>query len=619
MSTPDRPLPGRIHAPPWTDLLLDQLPEALFILDPQHRVVFWNRACARLTGLDSEAVLQTDRHREAFSPQRLPTLADLLLDRKIERLPEIYPAAVPTRFSPDNVRIDHWCSFSSGEHRYLATQATLLSDPSGTILAAVQTHRDRTAPRLAEEQLAESEARLAAILGSSMDALLSFRRDLRVELFNAAAERLFAVAHAEALGRRVDSFLSPRSRRPFARYLSLCRPEPDAEPVWIPEGLNGFRGPGQEFPIEATLTASRVGGSPLFTLSVRDAGALRHAQRAIVRLGLEKDYLEERLCQEEDLGEFLTDSPNLRALLRQVEQVAPTDATVLLQGETGTGKELLARAIHRRSRRNESILVSVNCAALPPELVESELFGHERGAFTGAVQERKGRFELADQGTLFLDEIGELPPSAQAKLLRVLQGGEFERVGGSRTLRTNVRLIAATNRRLEEDVRSGRFRSDLFYRIHVFPIQIPPLRERPRDIPLLADFFLHRFASKMGKPAIAFAPGSIERLSSYPWPGNVRELQNVIERAVILSRGPLVEIDRLADAPHPTAVTAPARLPVQLQEIEARQILEALEQSHWRISGPRGAAIRLGLHPNTLRFRMKKFGLLQDRFPIASK
>ncbi|VVM07686.1 Formate hydrogenlyase transcriptional activator [Methylacidimicrobium cyclopophantes] len=612
MNRSDRPHPAGISFLPRADLLLDQLPEALFIVDPRHRVVFWNRACAQLTGLASEAVLKTDRHREAFSPERLPTLADLLLDGELDRLPALYPAAIPTRFSSDNIRLDHWCTFPTGERRFLATQATLLSDPSGKILAAVQTHRDRTAPRISEEQLAESEARLAAILGSSMDALLSFRKDLRLELFNGAAERLFGVPRAAALGRRADSFLSSRSRRLLGRFLSLCRPESDAEPVWIPEGLNGLRESGEEFPIEAALTASRVGEHPLFTLSIRDAGALRRAQRAILRLRLEKDYLEERLSQEQDFGEFLTASPNLRTILREVEQVAPTDATVLLQGETGTGKELLARAIHQKSRRSGSILVSVNCAALPKELVESELFGHEKGAFTGAVHERKGRFELADQGTLFLDEIGELPLATQAKLLRVLQGGEFVRVGGSRTLRADVRLIAATNRCLEEDVRDGRFRSDLFYRIHVFPIQIPPLRERPRDIPLLANFFLRRFASKLGKPAVAFSPGSMERLRSYSWPGNVRELQNVIERAVILSRAPLVEIDPLGAAP-PSILSPLGPLPIRLREVEQRQILEALEQSRWRISGPQGAAARLGLHPNTLRFRMKKFGLLSSQ------
>ncbi|MDD4932699.1 MAG: sigma 54-interacting transcriptional regulator [Methylacidiphilaceae bacterium] len=608
MTTSDRALPPEAPTFPWADLLLEQLPEALFILDPRHRVLFWNRACAQMTGLSAEEVTQTDRHREAFSAERLPTLADLLIDRQLERLPEFYPTAIPTRFSADNVRIDHWCSFRSGERRYLATQATLLSDPSGTILAAVQTHRDRTAPRFSEEKLAESEARLAGILGSSMDALLSFRRDLRLELFNRAAERLFGVPRARALGRRADSFLAPRSRRLFARFLSLCRPERDAGAVWIPEGFSGLRESGEEFPLEATLTASRVGQDPLFTLSIRDVGALRRAQHAILRLRLEKDYLHERLCQAQDFGEFLTDSPNVRELLREVEQVAPTDTTVLLQGETGTGKELLARAIHQRSSRKDAILVSVNCAALPPELVESELFGHEKGAFTGAVQERKGRFELADQGTLFLDEIGELPLPTQAKLLRVLQGGEFERVGGSRTLTADVRLVAATNRCLERDVQAGRFRADLFYRIHVFPVQIPALRERPPDIPLLANFFLRRFASKLGKPAMTFAPGAMERLRSYPWPGNVRELQNVIERAVILSRGPLVEIDFLTGSATP-APSPLAPLPHHLQEIEQRQILKALEQCRWRISGPQGAAALLGLHPNTLRFRMKKFGL----------
>jgi transcriptional regulator with GAF, ATPase, and Fis domain len=293
--------------------------------------------------------------------------------------------------------------------------------------------------------------------------------------------------------------------------------------------------------------------------------------------------------------------------MEQVRMVARTDTPVLLLGETGTGKELLARAIHEFSDRSAAIMVKVNCAALPAELIESELFGHEKGAFTGATQQRKGRFELADGGSLFLDELGELSLSAQAKLLRVLQEQEFERVGGSETLRVDVRVIAATNRNLADEVRAGRFRSDLYYRLNVFPVEIPALRQRTTDIPLLARFFLTKYAKKFGKRFDDIDPAGLEYLREYSWPGNVRELQNVIERAVILSKGPLLEIAPLQPArAHPEAVTG--KLPT-LEAVEREHITRTLEATGWQISGAKGAAAILGMNPNTLRSRMLKLGI----------
>jgi transcriptional regulator with GAF, ATPase, and Fis domain len=284
---------------------------------------------------------------------------------------------------------------------------------------------------------------------------------------------------------------------------------------------------------------------------------------------------------------------------------------VLIQGETGTGKELIARAIHQRSRHRERPLVKVNCAALPAGLIESELFGHEKGAFTGALGRQSGRFELADGGTIFLDEIGELPLELQAKLLRVLQEGEFERVGGSHTIKVDVRIIAATNRDLVEAVNIGAFRADLFYRLNVFPLTLPPLRERKEDIPSLVRCCLERLAKKLGKPLQALSDESLARVMRYSWPGNVRELQNVIERAAILASGPVVEIDEALDQRLPERDRShPA---TTLQEVERAHILRVLEDTSWVIEGPRGAARILGLHPNTLRSRLQKLGIKNPR------
>jgi DNA-binding NtrC family response regulator len=315
-----------------------------------------------------------------------------------------------------------------------------------------------------------------------------------------------------------------------------------------------------------------------------------------------------QLMVDEMRGAIVGDSPPVRRVLEQVAQVAPTDSTVLILGETGTGKELVARAIHDASRRRERPLVKVNCAALPRELVESELFGHEKGAFTGATQQRRGRFDLADGGTVFLDEVGELPLEAQAKLLRVLQEREFERVGGTRTLKTDVRVIAATNRDLQAQVAAGAFRSDLFYRLNVFPIEVPPLRERREDIPALARHFATKAARRIGKSVNGVAPAFLERAAAYHWPGNIRELENLVERALIMSNGPLLDAAELGAA---GAATPPigSRVEGTLQELERSHIRRVLESTHWMIEGERGAARILGINPSTLRGRMRKLGI----------
>lgn len=335
--------------------------------------------------------------------------------------------------------------------------------------------------------------------------------------------------------------------------------------------------------------------------------AYEQINRLREELARENEYLVEEIKLTHNFGAMVGKSPELQQVVTLAQAVGPTSTAALITGETGTGKELLARAIHELSPRRQKSFIRVNCAALPMGLVESELFGHERGAFTGADHRRLGRFELANGGTLFLDEIGEMPLEAQAKLLRVLEDGEVDRVGSTQSIPVDVRIIAATNADLVAAISTGRFRPDLFYRLHVFPIVIPPLRHRLEDIPLLACHFLEHYRSKLKRPRLEFSAQSMDRLVRYTWPGNVRELQNVIERAVILTRSSTVEIDDPV-LRSPSAL-AEAEATDNLQELERQHILQLLDRTQWRIYGRNGAAAQLGLNPSTLRSRLKKLGL----------
>ena len=326
------------------------------------------------------------------------------------------------------------------------------------------------------------------------------------------------------------------------------------------------------------------------------------------RFQAENIYLHSDIDREFNFGEIIGRSNALEYVFFKVEQVAPQDATVLLLGETGTGKGVVARSIHSRSGRKDRPMITVNCSALPANLIESELFGREKGAFTGSHDRQMGRFELAHTGTLFLDEIGEMPLELQSKLLRVIQDGEFERLGGQKTIKVNVRIIAATNRNLEKEIKKGRFREDLFYRLNVFPITIPPLRQRKEDIPLLVDYFTAKFNKKTGKKIETVSKDTLNMLQEYDWPGNVRELESIIERAVITSQGTGLQIlDRFVNALKTSEQETRDCKP--LADIERNHILQALEKTGWRIEGEKGAAIMLGLNPNTLRGRMRKNGI----------
>jgi formate hydrogenlyase transcriptional activator len=340
------------------------------------------------------------------------------------------------------------------------------------------------------------------------------------------------------------------------------------------------------------------------------------------KLAVEKLYLEEEIRSEFNFEEIIGESPALRRALGQVELAAPANTTVLLRGETGTGKELFARAIHNLSPRHDRTFVKVNCAAIPAGLLESELFGHERGAFTGAIAQKIGRFELADKGTIFLDEVGDLPLELQPKLLRVLQEQEFERLGSNTTQRVDVRVVAATNADLSRLVSEKAFRSDLYYRLNVFPIQIPALRERREDIALLVRYFVQKFSQRFNKTVLYVPADAMDALTEYSWPGNVRELENLLERAVLLSPGkelriPLSELkSNLSITKGETATASSSEVPAAsgtpvttLEEAERQHILRALRQTKWRIAGPRGAAIMLGMKRTTLQARMRKLGI----------
>jgi DNA-binding NtrC family response regulator len=338
--------------------------------------------------------------------------------------------------------------------------------------------------------------------------------------------------------------------------------------------------------------------------------ALAEVKRLQDRLQAENRYLQEEIKVNHNFREIIGESAALKQVLHQVEQVARTPANVLILGETGTGKELIARALHDLSPRQGRALVKVNCAALPANLIESELFGHEKGAFTGALQRRIGRFELADGGTIFLDEVGDLPLELQAKLLRVLQEGELERLGGPHTLKVDARVLAATNRDLKEAVARGEFREDLYYRLNVFPIRLPPLRQRPEDISPLVQHFVAKHSKRLGKPSMSVPARSMERLRGYAWPGNVRELENVIERALILSPGATLELDELRDVP----ATGPSQgTCLTLQAAERNHVCAVLEETAWQIEGPGGAAQRLEINPSTLRSRMRRLGIERPR------
>jgi formate hydrogenlyase transcriptional activator len=482
--------------------------------------------------------------------------------------------------------------------------------------------------RLKAEQAARArEEQMALLLESAMDAIMVLDGRLDIVRVNPAAERLLGCTAEDLLGESLKDFLAPESLVRVEAFAKEIEGRPKGkQQLWVPQDFVARRWDHSVFPAEATLSRFENRREVYYTLILRNADERLEAERQIQLLSQEAEYLREAVREIPGHSDLIGRSDSMQAVLGAIKQVAKTDTTVLITGETGTGKELVARSIHLASNRADKPLVTVNCAAVPANLIESEFFGHERGAFTGAVARRQGRFALADGGTIFLDEVGELPLELQPKLLRVLQEGEFEPLGGTRTVKVNVRVLAATNRDLRQMTAEGKFREDLYFRLHVFPIHIPPLRERDGDIEHLAAAFARRFMRRLGKRIGELTGDHIRLLRSYDWPGNVRELQNVIERAIILTSGPELQLQRamagftaspVAGA-RPVAPATEANVRVlttrELEDFERSNLIRALESCGWRISGDNGAARLLGIPATTLGSRMK---VLKLRRPAA--
>jgi PAS domain S-box-containing protein len=481
---------------------------------------------------------------------------------------------------------------------------------------------DRAASELsrlrAEKQLREREEQLARLLDSVMDAIIEIDADLTITQYNTAAVKLFENnVNGNIHTQSFERYLHPNSAVKLINLLQGLQKRPHNERfLWVPGGFKAVNKDGQEFQCEATLSCYEHNKKTYYNLVLRNVSDRIEAEKRIDTLHAEAQFLREEIRKFQKFDEIIGSSMAIQKMREDIGQVAGTDATVLITGETGTGKELVARAIHLQSGRKDQPLIKVNCAAIPEALIESEFFGHEKGAFTGATDKRKGRFALADGGTIFLDEIGELPLDLQPKLLRVLQEGEFEPVGGALTVKVNVRVVAATNRDLHKMVKGGAFREDLYYRLHVFPISVPPLRDRNDDVILLAETFIEKFVQSTGRKINPLSKADIHSLKVYDWPGNVRELQNTIERAVITSQDgnlnmvqcvPVLSANLVLSKGEP--VGGKVYTAEEMKQLERTNLICALELTGWKVAGKNGAANLIGIPSTTFSSRMKALGI----------
>jgi transcriptional regulator with GAF, ATPase, and Fis domain len=463
-----------------------------------------------------------------------------------------------------------------------------------------------------EEHLKENQSKLNRVMNGSMDAILELNENLEIRQANTSAFALFTEEKHQFIGRPIEKYLTHDAFRKLgATTASVNLNQPESKSQWIQGYLQCVNAEGTTIPADATLSCYSFKNEKFYALYLRDVQDRISSEQEIKKLTIETTLLREKIGKEE--SNLIGESDAIQRTLTQIAQVAPTNSTVLLLGETGTGKELIARAIHQQSRRKDKPYIILNCAAIPSELMESELFGHTKGAFTGATDNRDGRFKLADKGTIFLDEIGELPLSLQPKLLRVIQEGEFQPVGSATTHKVDVRIIAATHRNLKKEVDTKKFRADLYYRLNVFPIQVPPLRDRGNDILLMAGTFLKKYADRHGQKVNSLSESDKQKLLMYSWPGNIRELQNIIERAVITNKNGELQLaiqNSNELVPQSKNVSIP-RLMTQdeLQKLEIQNIQLALQKANGKVFGENGAAQLLDIPPTTLSSKLKKFGL----------
>jgi len=594
-------------------VLLESMGVGVYGLDREGLTTFVNRSAAEMLGWDPEELLGRSQHDvihhshpdgTPYDPGTCPIYATVQ-DGEVHAVDyEVFWRKDGTSFSVEYV-------------------STPVIESGGRFAGAVVTFRDITARRQAEGAVRHLQELNASILQSAGEGIYGLDREGRTTFANRAALAMLGWEAGELLGEpqhelihhtHADGAPYPRESCPIYSALNDgVVHRRDDEVFW--------RRDGTSLPVEYVSTPilcdqGTITGAVVSFIDVSERiQQRRELEQALTelselrdRLQREKEYLLDVIEVEHNFKEIIGNSAILRQAIARIERVADTESTILITGETGVGKELFARAAHVSSRRSGGPFIKVNCAALPEHLIESELFGHEKGAFTGATAQRVGRFELADGGTLFLDEVGELPVELQAKLLRVLQEGELERVGGNRTLKVNVRLIAATNRDLLREVKEGRFRDDLFYRLNVFPVEVPPLRERREDIPALVAHFVEKYAARIGRTIDHIPQTSQDSLARYDWPGNVRELENIIERGVILARDGEIRIDEALEMHPPADVSEEVGLGT-LREVERDHVLAVLDVTGWRIEGTKGAAAILDLHPNTLRSRMTKLGI----------
>ena len=600
-------------------LIVETIPGLVAVMTPGGEVEHVNRQVLEYFGRTLEELKQWGT-TDAVHPADLPRVSDA------------WQHAVETGLPYE---LEHRIRRGDGEYRWFQLRGLPLRDAEGLIVRWYVLLTDIDDRKQAEDALFKSEERWRSVFENSAIGVALTDMSGRFLATNAAYLNMLGYTqeeigeltflelthedHREANWQLVTELLEGK-RQQFQIEKQYRRK--DGGVIWVSNNVSLVPGtksmPRFVMALSEDVTERKRTEEKLRQSQASVAKAFDEIKRLKDRLQDENVALREEVDQAFMFEEIVGASPALKTVLSHVSKVAPTDSTVLISGETGTGKELIARAVHKHSHRADRAFVSLNCAATPPSLIASELFGHEKGAFTGAVQQRRGRFELAHSGTIFLDEIGEIPSDTQIALLRVLQERQIERVGGSRAIPVDVRVIAATNRDLSDAIANGTFRSDLFYRLNVFPIQVPPLRKRREDIPILVEYFVKRFAEKMAKRIHRIDKRTLELCERYPWPGNIRELQNIVERSVILCSGDTFSIDEAwlsSQAPLRTDGSGP--LSETLQDQEKEMIEAALTKSRGKVAGPRGAAAKLGIPASTLESKIKQLGIEKRRFTSA--